>query len=139
MENFFEFLLSHYLLTGSLVALFIAFLFNEAQRGGKSVSPQGLSTLVNQQNARLIDVRDATEFRNGHIVGSENIPFSQLKDHVTQLKSDPARPIVVICNLGQVAGNVGQQLKAAGLTQVYKLEGGISNWRSQALPLVRKK
>jgi rhodanese-related sulfurtransferase len=44
----------------------------------------------------------------------------------------------VICNIGQTAGAVGGQLKVAGLTQVYRLEGGISNWKSQSLPLVKK-
>jgi len=41
--------------------------------------------------------------------------------------------------MGQVAGSVGQQLKAAGLTRVYRLDGGISNWKAQSLPVVRKK
>lgn len=139
MDRFLEFLLNHYLLTGTFVALFIAFVINEMARGGKSVSPQGLTTLVNQKNARVVDVRDATEFRNGHITGSENIPYSRLAEHLADLKSDLARPIVIVCNMGQVAGSVGQQLKAAGLTEVYRLDGGISNWKAQSLPLVRKK
>lgn len=139
MEQFFEFLLNHYILTGTLVALFVAFLVNESARGGKSVTPQGLTTLVNQQQARVIDIRDAAEFRAGHIAGSENIPYSRLSEHLAQLKSTPEHPIVIVCNMGQVAGAASQQLKAAGLTQVYKLEGGISNWKSQSLPLVRKK
>ncbi|MCD6061097.1 MAG: rhodanese [Moraxellaceae bacterium] len=139
MERFLEFLLDHYLLSGTFVALFIAFVLNEMARGGKTVSPQGLSTLVNQQNARVIDVRDAAEFRAGHIAGSENVPYSRLADFMTDLKSDLARPIVIVCNMGQVAGTVGQQLRAAGLTQVYRLDGGISNWKAQSLPVVRKK
>lgn len=138
MDRFLEFLLNHYILAGSFVAIVIAFLVNELARGGKSVSPQGLSQLVNKENARLIDVRDAAEFRTGHITGSENIPLAKLPDHIEQLKKDLTRPIVIVCNLGQVAGSAGQKLKAAGLTSVYKLEGGISNWKSQSLPLVKK-
>lgn len=139
MDQFFQFLLNHYLLAGTFVALFIAFVFNEAARGGKTVSPQGLATLVNQQNARVIDVRDPAEFRSGHIAGSENIPYARLAEHLPQLKSEPDRPIVVVCNIGQTAGAAGQQLRAAGLTQVYRLSGGISGWKAQSLPLVRKK
>ena len=138
MDRFVDFLLRHYLLAGGFAALAAAYVFNEMARAGKSVSPQGLSTLVNQQNARVIDVRDAAEFRNGHITGSENIPLSRLGDHIAQLKTEPSRPIVVICNLGQSAGTACQQLSAAGLTQVFKLDGGISNWKGQSLPLVRK-
>lgn len=138
MDRFTEFLLNHYLLASTFVVLAIAFVLNEIARGGKSVSPQGLSQLVNRENARLIDLRDAAEFRSGHITGSENIPYAKLGEHIAQLKKDPARPIVMVCNLGQVAGSAGQQLKTAGLPQVYKLDGGISNWKSQSLPLVKK-
>lgn len=138
MDRFIEFATHHYLLAGTLVVFVIAFLVTEFSRGGKSVSPQGLSTLANQKNARLIDIRDAAEFRSGHITGSENIPVSQIGSHIEQLKTDLSRPIVIICNLGQSAGTVGQQMIAAGLTEVYKLEGGISNWKSQSLPLVKK-
>lgn len=138
MDRFLEFLLSHYLLAGTFIALLIAYVINEVARGGKSVSPQGLSTLINKENARVIDVRDPAEFRSGHITGSENIPVARIAEQLAQLKSDTSRPIVVVCSLGQSAGAVTQQLKTAGLTQVYKLDGGISNWKGQSLPLVKK-
>lgn len=138
MERLLEFVANHYLLAGTFVALLLAWIVTEMARGGKNVSPQGLSQLVNQQNARLIDVRDPAEFKAGHISGSENIPYSRVSERLEELKKDLQRPIVVICNIGQTAGTVGGQLKTAGLTQVYKLEGGISNWKSQSLPLVKK-
>jgi rhodanese-related sulfurtransferase len=138
MDRFIEFLLNHYLLAGTFLILLAAYVLNEIARGGKSVSPQGLSQLINKENARVIDVREAAEFRAGHITGSENIPAARIAEHLEQLKTDLARPIVVVCNLGQSAGAVTQQLKSAGLTQVYKLDGGISNWKSQSLPLVKK-
>lgn len=138
MDRFFEFLLNHYALTGAFFVLAIAFVLNEIARGGKSISPQGLTQLVNRENAVLVDIRDTAEFRSGHITGSQNIPYAKLDDHLAQLKKEAERPIVVICNLGQTAGAAGQKLKAAGMTQVYKLEGGISNWKGQSLPLVKK-
>lgn len=138
MERLLEFVANHYLLAGTFVALLLAWIVTEMARGGKNVSPQGLSQLVNQQNARLIDVRDPAEFKAGHISGSENIPYSRVSERLEELKKDLQRPIVVICNIGQTAGTVGGQLKTVGLTQVYKLEGGISNWKSQSLPLVKK-
>lgn len=138
MDRFLEFAVNHYLLVGTFVALLVAWIVTEMARGGQSVSPQGLSVLVNQQNARVIDVRDPAEFKAGHITGSENIPYSRIGERMEELKKDMERPIVVICNIGQTAGTVGGQLKAAGFAQVYKLEGGISNWKSQSLPLVKK-
>jgi rhodanese-related sulfurtransferase len=138
MDRLLEFVATHYLLVTTFMALLVAWIVTEMARGGKNVSPQGLSALVNQHNARLIDVRDAAEFKAGHISGSENIPYSRVSERLEELKKDLERPIVVICNIGQTAGAVGGQLKTAGLTQVYRLEGGISNWKSQSLPVVKK-
>ena len=139
MDRILPFLFNHYLLSGALLVLLVAYVLNEVARSGKSVSPQMLSTLINKENARVIDVRDPAEFRNGHITGSENIPVSQIAEYLPQLKTELARPIVVICSMGQVAGAVTQQIKAVGVAQVYKLDGGISNWKSQAMPLVKHK
>ena len=138
MDRFLEFAGNHYLLAGTFVALLIAWIVTEMARGGQSVSPQGLSALVNQQNARVIDIRDPAEFKTGHITGSDNIPYSRIGERLEELKKEPARPSVVICPIGQTAGAAGSHLKTAGLTQVYKLEGGISNWKSQSLPRVKK-
>ena len=138
MDHIVPFLLNHYMLSGALLVLLAVYVLNEMLRSGKSVSPQGLSHLINKENACVIDVRDPAEFRSGHIAGSENIPVSHIPDHLKQLKSEPMRPIVVVCSTGQTAGAMAQRIKAAGLTQVYKLDGGISNWKSQSLPLVKK-
>ena len=51
------------------------------------------------KNAMLIDLRDAKDFRDGHISGSRNIPYSQITSHVDELKASD-RPLVFICNLG---------------------------------------
>lgn len=139
MDQFVTFLANHYLLSGAFVVLVILFVLNEMGRGGQSVSPVGLSQLANKENARIIDIRDSNDFRAGHIAGSENIPYARLAEHIAQLKSEPDRPIVVVCNIGQTAGAAGVQLRTAGLTRVYKLDGGISGWKAQSLPLVRHK
>jgi rhodanese-related sulfurtransferase len=139
MDQLLSFFLNHYLLSGTFVVLLVLFFLNEMGRGGQSVSPQGLSQLVNKENARVIDIRDGADFRAGHIAGSENIPYARLNDHIAQLKTEADRPIVVVCNIGQTAGAAGLTLRKAGLTRVYKLDGGISGWKAQSLPVVRKK
>jgi len=87
------------------------------------------------ENAMLIDLRDAKDFREGHISGSRNIPYSQITKHAEELKAAD-RPLVFICNLGQVAGTALQQVAH---TDSYRLDGGISNWKAQGLPLVKAK
>jgi rhodanese-related sulfurtransferase len=119
LERFFEFMQHHPILFGILGALAVVFFFLESQRSGRKISPQALGGFVNREKAVIIDLRDAKEFKEGHISGSRNIPLSNLK-----------------CKMGQTAGSAVQQVGGANM---YRLEGGISGWQSQNLPLVKPK
>lgn len=136
MARFLEFALNHYWLAGAFAGLLAAFAFVEILRGGRSLSPQALTLMMNNQQAVVIDIRDPAEFRQGHITSSRNIPYSKLMEQSGELPKD--KPVIIVCNLGQVAGAATKQLKAIGLSEVYRLEGGISNWKSLSLPLVKR-
>ena len=135
MERWLEFMGNHPFLFAILAALIVLFFVFEGQRSGRKISPQSLGILVKAKNAMLIDLRDGKDFRAGHVSGSRNIPYSQIASHVEELKASD-RPLVFICNLGQVAGTALQQV---GHTDSYRLDGGISNWKAQGLPLVKSK
>ena len=135
MERWFEFMGNHPFLFGILAVLIVLFFVFEGRRSGRKISPQSLGILVKVKNAILIDLRDAKDFRDGHISGSRNIPYSQLSSHLEELKTSE-RPLVFICNMGQVAGSALQQV---GHADSYRLDGGISNWKAQGLPLVKPK
>lgn len=135
MQRFLEFLQAHPILFTILAVLVVLFLVLESRRSGGKVSPQSLGIMVNRDKAVLIDLRDSKDFREGHISGSRNIPFSQLKNHVAELQA-LGKPIVMICNMGQVAGSAVQTI---GGTQMYRLDGGIMNWKSNGLPLIKGK
>lgn len=135
MERWLEFMGNHPFLFGALAVFIVLFFVFEGQRNGRKISPQSLGILVKAKNAILVDLRDAKDFRDGHISGSRNIPYSQISSHIEELKSSD-RPIVFICNLGQVAGSALQQI---GHADSYRLDGGISNWKAQGLPLVKAK
>lgn len=138
MEHLPEFIANHWILSSLFVSLIVAFFIVESRRGGRSLTPQALVNLINNNNAVVLDIRDSTEFKLGHITGAINIPFSRLKDDTSDLKKHAENPIVVVCSLGHTAANAVQTLTAAGYAHVYKLEGGISRWKSESLPLVKK-
>lgn len=133
MERWLEFMGAHPFLFGILAVLIVVFFMLESRRNGRKISPQSLGILTKAQNAMLIDLRDGKDFRTGHISGSRNIPFSQLDNHIEELKSSE-RPLIFICNLGQVAGSA---LQKVGHVDSYRLDGGIMNWKGQGLPLVK--
>ena len=135
MERWLEFMGNHPFLFGTLGVLIVLFFILEGQRNGRKISPQSLGILVKAKNAMLIDLRDAKDLRDGHISGSRNIPYSQITSHIEELKSAD-RPLVFICNLGQIAGTALQQV---GHADSYRLDGGINNWKAQGLPLIKSK
>ena len=137
MQRLFEFIGNHYILVGVFFILIAVFVRNEVKRGGKTVTPQELVTLVNQQGALVLDVRDSTEFVNGHIVDSVNIPFSALDTRLGELEKHKDKAIVIACKMGQHAGQAGAILKKAGFQKVARLKSGITGWRNEQMPVVK--
>ncbi len=139
METLLEFCLNHPLLVGTFLVLLTAFFILETRRGGKSVSPQQLTNLVNNEAGLVLDVREAKDYREGHITGSKNIVFAKLKDSLSELSEYKEKPIVVVCKMGQHAGAAGKILHAAGFTNIKRLSGGIGTWKAEGMPLVKGK
>ncbi len=133
MERWLQFMSAHPILFGIMAMLIVAFFMLENHRSGRKVSPQALGGLMQRENAVVIDLRDSKDFKEGHISGSRNIPFSRLNDHLAELR-ESGQPMVFVCNMGQVAGNAAQSL---GTPNCYRLDGGIMNWKSSGLPLVK--
>ena len=101
-------------------------------------SPEEVKELLGNGNeVVVVDVRDSTEFRSGHVVGAVNIPHASIVERLAELTRYRDKPVVVMCKMGQHAGSAGIQLRKAGFTNVTKLRGGVSEWRGQNLPLVK--
>ena len=118
-----------------LAALIFLFFTVESKRSGKKVAPNALGSLVNTENAQIIDIRSNKKFNTGHISGSRNIPFIQLKDRVEEVRAIE-EPIVIVCDMGMQAGAAVQLI---GRPNVSRLEGGIGGWQAAGMPLVGAK
>ncbi len=139
MERLLEFTLNHPELVIPFFVLLTLLILLESRRGGKTVSSQQLTNLVNKEGAVVVDVRDAKEFREGHITESRNLPFSGLKDSLGQLDKFKEKPVILVCKMGQHAGAAGKILSTSGFKDVRRLSGGITTWKSDGLPLVKGK
>lgn len=47
----------------------------------KNVTHQELTTMVNRQDAKVVDVRSNDEFRKGHIVDAVNVTLADIKNN----------------------------------------------------------
>lgn len=140
MADFFDFLIRHWILSTLFVVLFIALVMNEFKRrllGFKGLSPQEVVALINRGDAVVVDLRDETEFRQGHIINAKNIPMGLLEARLVEL--DPARDktIILCCKTGQVSARAAARLVKEGFARVCKLNGGLPAWQSAELPLER--
>ena len=73
----------------------------------------------------------------GNIIDAINIPQASLDSRIGELESYRERPLVVACKMGQQAGAAGNILRKAGFANVMRLSGGMTEWRSSNLPVVK--
>ena len=81
--------------------------------------------LASHPEALVLDVRDASQWAEGHIDGARRIPFGELKGRIGELESWQDRPVVVVCAVGVQSMQACRMLAAAGFQQVMNLEGGM--------------
>jgi len=137
MELFLEFVGQQWTLVAALVAVVIMLIFHESRKSGPSVSPQQAINLVNSESGVFLDLRDAAEFKVGHIVEALNIPASKVEARLGELEKHKSSPIVLVCKMGQQSGAAGKQLRANGFERVYKMSGGMMEWSNLQLPTVK--
>jgi rhodanese-related sulfurtransferase len=137
MELFFQFVLLKWYLFAAAAVLLALLIVHETRKGVASLSPAQVTALVNREDAVVLDLRDAAEYRAGHIVDSVHMPFGKLSERIAELERYRERPVVVVCKMGHQSGAVAKTLRGKGFARVYRLGGGILEWQSAQLPLVR--
>lgn len=90
-------------------------------------------TLSLRSDFRVLDVRDAAEWKSGHIPGALHVPLARLASQGLSLDTDA--PIVVTCETGTRSVIAAGLLQAAGFRRVRTLSGGTSAWRAAGLPI----
>ncbi|WP_445401922.1 rhodanese-like domain-containing protein [Zobellella sp. An-6] len=142
MQEYLDFAANHPLLTMAWLGLASAVVYmTVASRLSKVqvVASQQAVLLINKQDAAVVDVRAAEEFRKGHIAGAINVPASQLKaNNLNLIEKFKDKPLVLVCETGMTTSGVGRVLTKAGFKQVYALRGGMADWRSQNLPVTKR-
>lgn len=77
----------------------------------------------------ILDVRQPSEYRVGHIAGAKLIPLPEIKDRKDEIDRD--KPVVVYCAVGGRSRIASQMLSGDGFKEVYNLSGGYKAWQGQ--------
>ena len=139
METYVQFLNKHWQLSVAFVVISVLILINELinkRQQGKSLTPEQAVASINNDNAKVFDLREATPFKEGHITGSQRVTEKDFDSAKLQKHQD--KPIIIVCNRGIQAASVARKLRGKNFSNPMVLQGGIEAWKQANLPLVKK-
>ncbi|WP_434513644.1 rhodanese-like domain-containing protein [Dechloromonas sp. ARDL1] len=106
-----------------------------ARQSGNGVSPGAATQLINREDARVVDVREAEEFAGGHMPDAINIPVGKLAERVAELEKFKDKPVIVCCAAGMRSSKACGELKKHGFDKLYNLVGGVDAWVGAGYPI----
>ncbi|VVB93683.1 Thiosulfate sulfurtransferase GlpE [uncultured archaeon] len=83
----------------------------------------------------ILDVRTVEEYDAGHINGSVLIPLQDLEKRLNEIPRD--RKILVYCRTGHRSTQASEILVKNGFTQVYNMNGGITEWTKAGYEVIK--
>ncbi len=91
--------------------------------------------LINREKANVVDVCEANEFAQGHIVGSRNVPVGDLETKLATTIKNKTLPLVLVCQSGARSARAVMIAKKLGYEQAQSLSGGLGAWKAANLPV----
>lgn len=108
----------------------------EARHGAlQKVRVLNVQQLAASDDRRIIDVRGASEWNEGHLRGAEHLFLGDLVARASSIPRDT--PIAVHCQGGTRSAIAASLLQAQGFTDVANVAGGIRAWEDAGLPIDR--
>ena len=77
----------------------------------------------------LLDVREDSEYAEGHIPGAVLVPLGQIPDRLSEIPKD--KTVVAVCRSGNRSNQATEFLRQQGFDNVHNMTGGMNSW-SQA-------
>jgi rhodanese-related sulfurtransferase len=100
-----------------------------------SIDVAQLDALLQQNAVRVLDVREDSEFRQGHVPGAIHVPVKRLPDRIAKLRRD--KPYAVICASGSRSEKATNYLLEQGFEGAVSVNGGTIAWARSGRAIVR--
>jgi len=97
------------------------------------LSPEAVREQLN--GATIIDVREADEFRQGHVPSAVFIPRGFLELRIEDAAPDRDQEIILYCAGGSRSLLAAHNLQELGYTNVRSMSGGFQKWKEKGLPV----
>jgi molybdopterin/thiamine biosynthesis adenylyltransferase/rhodanese-related sulfurtransferase len=108
-------------------------LLREARAAVREVST-GEAELARDRGAILVDVREDSEWEQGHIEGARHVSKSYIEQEIEAAAPDHDQPVVLYCAGGIRSLFAGQTLQDMGYSDVASMRGGFQAWKSEGRP-----
>ena len=112
----------------------------EAPRGEETLRIEQLDARAaaerSAEGALFVDVRERSEWDEGHVPGAIHIPYEELRARAHELPLD--RPIVLYCASGVRSSLAASILESGGRTSA-NMRGGFTAWGNAKLPVSHDK
>jgi len=78
------------------------------------------------RKAQLIDIREPQEFERGYIRGARNLPLTQMKQRLVELRPD--KPVYLYGQSNNRSKRAAHLLHKRDFQELYILDGGFKKW-----------
>ncbi len=92
----------------------------------ENVTPLKAKELMEQEDVAVLDVRNLTEYQEGHIEGAQHIMVGTLKNRLDEVPAE--KKLIVQCQAGGRSAIAASILKANGYHDLVNMAGGYAQW-----------
>jgi rhodanese-related sulfurtransferase len=107
--------------------------FGFGRKQHRELTPRQLDSMLQQERALVVDVREVDEFAAGHIPGAINMPLSAFR--ASQLPDPGDKLLVLSCAAGRRSAMALDKCATARAEIDTHLAGGFGAWRAAGLPV----
>ncbi len=105
-------------------------------RSVPQITVRQLYERLQHNNLKVLDVRERSEWEEGHIAGAQQMSYKQLRTGLESLDLSPQDQVAVICAGGYRSSTATGILLQHGFENVLNVTGGMTAWRAAKLPML---
>lgn len=102
--------------------------------GADVIDIETFKTYLNRADVQVVDLRGASEYKQGHVEGAENVFVGTLERNLDKISRD--KPVVIYCQGGDRATIAYSLLVRHGFTNVRNYSGSMNEWVREGNPVV---
>lgn len=101
----------------------------------REITPDQMRTrLARGDKLQVIDVREESEWSQGHAAGALHLSKGTIERDVEKRIPETNAELVLYCGGGSRSALAAENLQKMGYTNVWSLAGGFKGWREAGLP-----